>query len=606
MKNNELLPFERNRYFSGKMLTSSDFQAEQLYTNNKRRFINQVVLGSGIICGCGVFSLDDLSLLIESGAAIDGSGREIVIENSVVKKLSAIAGFEELQTNSASLCLRYKEEDVHAVYMVNRGEDEPEYEYNRVTEGYEFFLVDTETINNKIVLENEFFASAVLLDTLEYTIELKMPATVSAGKYVKVVLEITGKAESDGVLDYHATLQTPDFTNEEGAHELELSVDHLTIKEGETLVQEYWLKAQQETVDETTVVLKAGSAKAMIDDVAVNAGNNVSLRIAISDIMPRELALWENNKLSLEMRSMEAAVDYVVLANLKLVRTESAYIIGGVEERTVKKYIPTLAGEKQQQEFQSYFRDDVIGKTLINYAEETAAGSAVREASGGLPRMETGVLEIPLNANAKKGDICYSGEIMHGLGKGNVYVEIGYEKLEDNAVHGANTKSTIYGNPDLFQNGNDQGVCVETAVKVLNDKGSFVVAVRFLKDVDFLLLKFHWVALKFQDGDDFGVAEDYTGKSIVAENPTVVLAKKESFYFDVKFNNMKPTSIAYELTEPGSGEISSDGIYTAPSKEGVYEIRIYCTDMPTICTYAYAIVKNREVEDSGSKESQKG
>lgn len=603
MKNNELLPFERNRYFSGKMLTSSDFQAEQLYNNNKRRFINQVVLGSGIICGCGVFSLDDLSLLIESGAAIDGAGREIVIENSVVKKLSAIAGFEDLQTNSASLCLRYKEEDVHAVYMVNRGEDEPEYEHNRVTEGYEFFLLDTELVNDNIVMENEFFASAVLLDTLEYEIQLKMPATVSAGKYVKVVLEITKKTESDGVLDYHATLQTPDFTNTDGGHELELNVNRMSIKMGETLTQEYWLKAQEETVEETTVVLKAGSTKAMIDDVVVNAGGSVNLRIAISDIMPRELALWENNKLSLEMRGVESMIDYVVLANLKLVRTESAYIIGGVEERSVKKYIPTLAGEKRQQEFQSYFRDDVIGQSLVSYAAEVAENPSARSTLGGLPEMETGILEIPLNANAKKGDIRYSGEIMHGLGKGNVYVEIGYEKLEDNAVHGANTKSTIYGNPELFSTSNDPSVCVETAVKVLNDKGSFVVAVKFLKDVDFLLLTFRWVALKFQNGDDFGLIEDYSGKSIAAETPTVVLAKKESYYFNVKFNNMKPASIAYELTEPGSGEITSDGIYTAPSKDGVYEIRIYCTDMPMICTYAYAIVKAKDGEEGQQIES---
>jgi hypothetical protein len=72
------------------------------------------------------------------------------------------------------------------------------------------------------------------------------------------------------------------------------------------------------------------------------------------------------------------------------------------------------------------------------------------------------------------------------------------------------------------------------------------------------------------------------------------MGTKESHFFGVKFNNMDTCSITYELTAPGSGEISADGIYTAPSKEGVYEIHIYCTDMPVICTYAYAIVKKRE------------
>lgn len=69
------------------MLTSADFEAEQLYMNNKRRFVNQMIGGSGIVCGLSVISLDDLSIMLESGVAIDDAGREIVVENSIVKKL---------------------------------------------------------------------------------------------------------------------------------------------------------------------------------------------------------------------------------------------------------------------------------------------------------------------------------------------------------------------------------------------------------------------------------------------------------------------------------------------------------------------------------------
>ena len=94
------------------MLTSSDFEAEQTYMNNKRRFINQMIGGSGIACGLNVVSLDDLSIMIESGMAVDLTGREIVLESSVVKKLSAITGFEKLKTDKASLCIRYNEKEI--------------------------------------------------------------------------------------------------------------------------------------------------------------------------------------------------------------------------------------------------------------------------------------------------------------------------------------------------------------------------------------------------------------------------------------------------------------------------------------------------------------
>ena len=77
---------------------------------------------------------------------------------------------------------------------------------------------------------------------------------------------------------------------------------------------------------------------------------------------------------------------------------------------------------------------------------------------------------------------------------------------------------------------------------------------------------------------------------IVPEHPTVRLGAGDNYFFEVHFENMQPCTLSYELTETGSGEIGSDGTYTAPNKEGVYEIRIYCTDRPKISTYVYAIV----------------
>ncbi len=80
MNNTQIYPFERNRYYPKKRLSSADYQAEQDYFNNKRRFLNGLMYGSGVVCGLGVFSLDDLSILVESGVAIDGLGREVVVE----------------------------------------------------------------------------------------------------------------------------------------------------------------------------------------------------------------------------------------------------------------------------------------------------------------------------------------------------------------------------------------------------------------------------------------------------------------------------------------------------------------------------------------------
>ena len=85
MNNNKLLPFNRNRYYKGKMLTSVDFESEQRYMNDKRRFLNTMVTGSGIVCGMNVVSLDDQSLLIESGMAIDDNGNILSVSDGTNK-----------------------------------------------------------------------------------------------------------------------------------------------------------------------------------------------------------------------------------------------------------------------------------------------------------------------------------------------------------------------------------------------------------------------------------------------------------------------------------------------------------------------------------------
>lgn len=605
MKNRELLPFSRNRYYKGKMLTSADFAAEQEYGNNKRRFINQMVHGSGIACGLGVVSLDDLSILVESGMAIDDLGREVVLESSVVKKLSVIPGFDQLETNEASLCIRYQETPSQPVYAVGGQEGGQEYEYNRTEEKSELFLQDSIAAENLFEAETEFLTGGTLFASHDYEVSFHIPANICAGHYVKAVLTVkkTGADRSD--LSYEAVMQTPALTAADGSQELKLSLENVVLEQGETLEKEYWLLAQPEALEDTSVMLKAGSVSASIGGSPVPEQQPFTCKISIVEETPEHLAAREAGNISMELQALGAGRDYIVLANISLVRTESAYLIERVEEHSVKKYIPTLKDFWKRQEYSAYFSRNLPFYRKQDGGSEKAPeqGRVLQERTGyGEPRVATGIVEIPLGENARKGDICYSGEIMHGLGKGNVYVEVGYEYLDENEALGRNVKTTIFGDPDLFEPGYAQ-VSAQTAVKVLNDKGSFVVAVKLLEDVKLLILTYRWVAIRYDSETLADELEQNLNQSIQAVTPTVVLGTKESYYFQVNYNNMKPCSITYELTEQGSGEITPDGIYTAPSREGVYEIRIYCTEKPLVCTYAYAIVKRK---GAAGVEAEKG
>lgn len=51
--------FSRNRYFSGRLLTASDFEAEQTYFRDKQQFRNLYTLGVGVVSGLSVTTADD-------------------------------------------------------------------------------------------------------------------------------------------------------------------------------------------------------------------------------------------------------------------------------------------------------------------------------------------------------------------------------------------------------------------------------------------------------------------------------------------------------------------------------------------------------------------
>lgn len=591
MNGNPLFPFERNRYYSGKMLTSADFAAEQGYSNNKRKFLNSMMFGYGIVCGCSVYSLDDLSVFIESGLAIDCLGREIVVDTSVVRKLSAIQGFEELESDRIALCLRYKEEQVHPVYSVNRSGNGSEYEYNRIQEGYELFLRDADQEESCDERGNSFLTNVVVYQDEDYKMQLIMPTTVCRNRYVKIQLKTTKKTQINTRFSFDGTLQMPSFLANDGGHELSISIPKMRLMEGEVISQEYWVFVQDTKASETNILLKKDGIKVYGEEKSMET--DVSMKVRISDVNPRELVNREIGKTSLEMKISGGNKKDICLAEISLLRTEGAYVIEKIEENNARKYIETPSSSTVRSEYLDFFQ----GTERLGIANREAVvmdkfmGSQTVWNPG--MQIATGTIEIPVGGKAKPGEVFYSGEVMHGLGAGTVYVEIGQEYMDEDRVKGANTKSTVFGNSQLFTQAGKNVPKTEKAVKVLNDKGSFIAAISFAEETDCLMLSYRWVAVKFAGNDALEIEDNTEKQWIEAETPTVVLGTRESYYFGVKFHEMDKCSISYQVTEEDGGQISMDGVYTAPNKEGVFEIMMSCIERPYICTYAYAIVKKK-------------
>ncbi len=590
MKNNQLFPFERNRYYAGKLLTSADFSAEQLYMNNKRRFLNRILFGSGIVCGLNVVNLDDLSILVESGVAIDGAGREIVVDASVVKKLSGLAGFDTLNSEYAGLYIRYREEAVHNVYCGDIGTEGKEYESNRIDEGYELYVRDCCNVceNGADAVSADFVLKETVLDNADYTVWIHMPYIVSKGHAVKLLVVIRKNSEKTKELSFCAKMQMPSFTDVKGNHELDIKMEGIHLSKGQVLRKDYWLHVEPTETKETTVLCRKEDMRFQIGGHEIEPGAGIQFRLRLSDLPPFALTVGEVGKANLERNLNDNTGEDVCIAVLQLLRTDVSCLVREIIEQGVKQYIITPGKAGQRDVLMSYFDGDSVSGIEQTAREEHA------ETKDGLGReelqlpMTSGRLEIPLDVNMKRGDVCLSEEIMHGLGKGNVYVEVGTEYLDDASYNRGSRRNTVFGNAELF--GFQECMQVETAVRVLNDKGSFQVAAKLLGEQKSIVLQLSWVAIKFGSEKDLDEMQEEEKRSIIPETPTVRLRAKESYYFSVSFQNLQPCRLSYELTEPGSGEITADGMYTAPAKEGVYEIYIYCTDMPKISTYVYAVV----------------
>lgn len=134
--------FERNNYFHGKMLTARDLRKEQEYFNEKRRLINRMILGWGIVCGLEV-CLENGCLVVKPGLALDCCGRELLVcgrEALHPKKIAEALGVEaggHSEPIPWALCLEYRECKSEPVKLPSScNQTERGQEYNRIRDEY--------------------------------------------------------------------------------------------------------------------------------------------------------------------------------------------------------------------------------------------------------------------------------------------------------------------------------------------------------------------------------------------------------------------------------------------------------------------------------------
>ncbi|OUS78198.1 hypothetical protein B1748_05420 [Paenibacillus sp. MY03] len=512
MKKSRLYPFERNRYFYGKLLTVRDFESEQKYFNDKRRLLNRLMFGSGVLSGMSVVAVDDKTVSVEMGVAIDYIGREIVIPAPVTMKLSMIEGFTNNEyKKNVYLCVAYDEkgkEPVHSVgnASVRSGEVS---EYNRVLESYRLFINETAPAPSSFEFVQLMENIVTLYERDNVRITQRMPKYVTPGEVIEVRLVV------------EKTLQTPRIAF---SYEYELTgFQNVGDSNGVVSFQEpgdaqdteytitYQLKAPHEGGVFAELAVPARNAKLTIGDEPVSVDSSVKQKIEVVDVPVAERILEDWHGRSLEHAVEGSADKSICLAKISLLQMGPTYMIEKVDRMPFDEYIESTTltqrlsrsggGASLHKFFASAETQDLEYGAKPSLDVKYHPDRNEFDFKLGIPRPQhlydeiaTGTMEVALESIGKTGGFFFSrgkknyvsDELIHGLGEGPVTVVVGLEEIDESghASGSAAKKQVYYGQSDVFKGTEFEPSLpnVSLGTIVYPDKGTFRIGMKLQGD----------------------------------------------------------------------------------------------------------------------------
>ena len=216
-----------------------------------------------------------------------------------------------------------------------------------------------------------------------------------------------------------------------------------------------------------------------------------------------------------------------------------------------------------------------------------------------------GISRIQFSGGGHRGRCYYSDKIPHGLGEGTVYLtfaamdEMGFEETPLSGTQ------LLFGDTAAFEeSGYVSGVPLLRIGAVLYaEEGCFRIGVRLLENTSLTELKIAWRASRLDPKarpsallpdtvleeipltEDFSVPEDPAAFYIT--NAPRILRVEESFAFHLALPEGGGTPV-WSVCENGGGTVTQNGVYTAPSVPGIFEVRAALNDQ---LTSVYIMVK---------------
>lgn len=596
MDNKQYFSCERNNYFFGKLMTVRDFESEQTYVNSKRRLGNKMLCGTGIVSGLDIILTDNKTFSLEPGMALDFLGREIIVPEPYVRRLNVIKGFEENKDKGILyLCLGYKEELKETTFSVagsgkSSGVSE---EFNRVSEGYELFITSEKPKEDELKLNRLVTRRTELYNNAGVKLSIESDKYVNPGKCVKVTV-VFEKENVEAPVNYSFNLEGEFFKSADGEKAVTVNYNETEISTYKTLRKDYYVYCDASSDAMANIIIDKKSFKLISGKDEFEIPEDIVVPVSIKTKPIKNIIV--NDYYAQDFNDIIENVDnkFIYLAKFHIVTNQLTYFIESFEKHPFNQYL--------------------YSNELISLLQEVGGGAAQASAAAELKQKSedtvpqvvdlpvpqsdnivTGVERINLGFNPKIGKSYYSYEFVHGLGEGNVAV---VTAIDNKANYLTDTKGLlVFGDKSIFakEEISVSAPNVKIAAVVNSEKGTVRLGVRLEEKTTAQAVDIRWWAYKpvevKEEEEDLVIDENV--RVVITPN-TVRIKPLEQVRFEAHIEGAISQEVRWGIAESGTGTIDNNGLYTAPSKEGVYEVNAYSVKFENKSDAAYVVVSSAE------------
>lgn len=544
MNKTRYVPFERNRYFYGKLLTVRDFMSEQTYNMDKRRLANRLLFGSGVVSGLQVVAVDDKSISVETGVALDPLGREIVVSSPVTMKLSMLEGFTNNDyAKNVYLCIAYDEkgkEPVHSVAGAS-GRSEEVSEHNRILETFRLFVREEPPTPEMREYDHIVADTSVWYEDAQIRILQTAPRYIEPEQTFDIRLTIEKTLQTPHV-EFEYEPDWPDFEILDELPQGKIKFSEPTDGGESSYVKTIHVKARPLPPGEAkrfgVLNIKSGSLRLVVGDRVIQEWSRIEQQIEISEQPVSERIMQAYYTRSLD-RAIEAPANpCVYLAKINLLQMGATYAIDSVESATFQEPIinPTMLYKLLQAtdrftsnkalqlvtQVEKQEREEEI-REFPDLKEEFQALRDEIEEQKPERYVATGITEISIIPAKKekwwhrKQRDFFTEEIDHGLGAGPVWISSGLsDEMDEDEVAVPemwNRSDTIYYGPQsMFAKSEYASEFPNVTIGTIHypKRGTFRLGVRVHGKTERTRLRLRWWAVKPQPleaDESAGVAE---------------------------------------------------------------------------------------------------